>query len=288
MGGFKPIQGDYIEKPTGITAEDLLKWDGSTFARFAKGVDGQYLKTASGALNWAEAAKDLYFYTHGSSFFEKDTITSADEITLTSFNGVKTLETLTLDGSFSSICQNGFGYKISFTDEAKQASTTFTASRRYIHATLDADYTGGTCYTTATNAVPTTSYTPNLEAPKTPTSIIPYNNTVYFNTKTTGATPSTFYSRNRIYTIYKVLPASVFTLSGLTEYSGIRYIELFDAGDGVKLNNDDNLVFTGIAGQPLEINVSTNRYMFGQDIDYDGITSIEIVSGNPLIVFEKA
>jgi hypothetical protein len=71
-------------------------------------------------------------------------------------------------------------------------------------------------------------------------------------------------------------------------FSGIKYIELYDNGDSVVINNDStNLTFTGVAGQPVSLFESTNGTDWDTESDYATVTQVDVVSGNPLIVFEK-
>lgn len=48
---------DVAELPNGMAAGDLLVWTGSSFARLAKGTDGQILTVVNGALAWADPAE---------------------------------------------------------------------------------------------------------------------------------------------------------------------------------------------------------------------------------------
>jgi hypothetical protein len=92
------------------------------------------------------------------------------------------------------------------------------------------------------------------------------------------------------YQSHTPIPSTI-TTAWMATYglSGIKYIELYDNGDSVKINNSTDMIFTGTSGQPTAPYISTNNVTYwDHKNDYADITQVEIVSGNPLIVFEKA
>lgn len=283
--GFQPIQGDYFEKPTGLTAEDLLKWDGSALARLAKGSNGQFLGVnGSGNLAYANAGAELLHFIAGYSCFESIKVTSTSELSGTS-TSYDNIETITLDNALDGKIVSGFGYKVlSCNYEAKKS--TAGSTNLFLTTVAGGDHT--TSLFDPYSSSITTSYT-KFYRPLSATAkslVNAYNTPLYL--KYAVASGHTLYIQNREYHIGRTIPTGVFTLANESTISTIKHISLFDNGDSIKLNNDANFIFTGLSGQPTTPINSTTGYSFGVDIDYDDITQIEIVSGNPLIVFEKA
>jgi len=283
--GFKPIQGDYFEKPTGLTAEDLLKWDGTALARLAKGSNGQFLKTDSGALTWGGVASNLLFYIYDYtainpvSLSTPTTILSDTTEYSTTSDSYSTVKSVTLNSStLGSIYASGRYYSISWETKVKGGLYWNGYSNipffGYVKIDNTAQSQNGSTYTSALVSCP---YTSGILAGSTIN--------IQIKSEVSGYGVATKDNYIKILGYFDKLPSTI-TPSTMSTYglSSVKYIELYDNGDSVKINNDSDLIFTGVSGQPTSVLVSSK----GKVIDYDDITQVDILSGNPLIVFEKA
>lgn len=273
--GFQPIQGDYFEKPTGLTAEDLLKWDGSALARLAKGSNGQFLGVnGSGALAYINAGAELEFIRYGYTpfsfeYLNTEVVNDPTETSTTS-TSLTNYYTLNLNESLNANCVTGYNYSVRIDLEAKHNGAAAANNFSFEGNPTVLQTLNNLTYTPASQVLINLQY-----------------NTNYLQ-QYKASSGYSIYKKNYIITLVgkyiqfpSVIDSSIMTAKS---YAGVRNIELYDSGDSVKINDDSTLIFTGVTGQPTGLNLSSG----GKSINPEDITQIEVVSGNPLIVFEKA
>jgi len=308
--GFQPIQGDYFEKPTGLTAEDLLKWDGSALARLAAGLSGQALTVGAGGLQYSNVGKPLLFYRHnfsaipfsdgvGVTAYSSDTEVSADTAELTLWND-------TLDENIDAKIVSGKRYFIATRAVAKSP----TASTKYVlqNVTQSIYYVGcnetdaGNWYAYAT--VPSPDYaimgltTGRDKTTFTAGTITGYTNPIYgeelklYISATTGTT----YAKNiRVYVRgYALETGKEYSLTNgiLDDFPDfkLKEIYLFNTLDTIQVDGEAVGSIDGDLGTFIPNVVCYPDTNAGKGIvqyEPSEISTLKIVTGNPLIVFEK-
>lgn len=270
--------------------EGTLEWQ-----RLPKGSDGQVLSLASGLPSWSNKTKDLFFARYGytywnvEEFAELDTpkkiIDDVTEYTTVQVSEMEVKSWGTLISLMGNVDYHYINPYISWETELRDSSMgqTATYSLRF-DATSMKQYDVKNMSYTVCGSVAT-----KVGSPTSAT----INKTIKLYGKSTAG-GTTAYSRNNKVWITdgnkcSIVPSTI-TTSWLSTngFSGIKYVELYDNNDSVKFNNDANLIYTGTAGQPVAPTVSSQNIAWDSLTDYEDITQVDIVSGNPLIVFEKA
>lgn len=268
-----------------------LEWQ-----RLGKGTDGQVLTLASGLPSWSNKTKDLFFARYGYTYWDKEVLDTPelviDDATEYSYRSSiigydeRDVKSWKLDSKQDSYLTSGHLYYLVWETELKNTAGNVAGHRAFLGTTTT--YSNWTYYNTTTTSYATFG---------NQTSIIKKNGyaygtalKLYLSDDDYSLNTLTYSRNNKIYvhTQFKAIPVQI-TSAWLSAsgFSGIKYIELYDNGDSVKINNDTDLIFTGVAGQPVGLNKSTANIGFTPE-DYEDITQIEVISGNPLIVFEKA
>lgn len=312
--GFQPIQGDYFEKPTGLTAEDLLKWDGSALTRVAVGATGQGLTVGVHGLHYSDISRGLQTIIYGVPFENKQITYEFTEVSKTFENSVGNyrcynITNIPLTSSIDNFFEAPFNYKLSHKIYSANAGLPYF--KIYGYYTSDTvEMSGGFNYglsegelaiDNATNKKMIGLYGPTYYPKDTPgwysvvanndtyinNSIsIPYGENLGIHATRANSGSNSFYISKINARFSKELP-STFTISSLSNiFSQLHHIILYDNGDSVKLNNDTNYIFTGISGAPTEITGLNSSQ--DEMINIDDINQVEIVSGNPIFIFEKA
>ncbi|NMC75980.1 MAG: hypothetical protein GYA60_01585 [Candidatus Methanofastidiosa archaeon] len=301
--GFKPIQGDYFEKPTGLTAEDLLKWDGSALARVPTGSTGQALIVGGSGLTYGNMGKELIYYRVGYDilpFSDGTTPTIYSDATEYSKNNDSSetnITTFTVNSALNSNIIPGISYAFRFQHKTKASG----GGNSYKVGLKDSTYWYGFANSPFTNqqypnfTTSTTYVTYNVLS--TMSALIaspftwgfkgvPYNTSLSFTWK--GAATYTYYLKDILiklagyvidYGVKYDLTSGV--LNVLSDYQ-LKYVELFDASDSIKIN--DTTTITGNSTSPSPSGQGTYFYDLLVPSEW---SSIEVVSGNPLLVFEK-
>lgn len=324
--GFQPIQGDYFEKPTGLTAEDLLKWDGAALARIAVGTNGQFLGVnGSGALAFANGSPETQTVIYGSPFEVKrlqHTFTSpltrtmpSSGVSGTSGRGFVQVGTLAFNAAVDSFFESGYSYMMGADHNGTDYST---PHRVYGNMSVGSDSSvWAIAYGLADNA----------NIPQEPTGfigigyaktgltfigasntwgniytyggmttgqrlLIPYNGDLQVGVVTYDSS-GTYNIANNVYTaseidlyIGKTLPSS-FTLSSISgKFSTLKNI-ILNPSDSVILNGDStNYTFTNYETLPFTICGLFSTKNYRLDVSE--ITEIQIAAGNPRFEFTKA
>ncbi len=290
--GFDPIldTNDFLRKPTGLTDGDLLYWSSGDLARLPIGSTGQIPQVSGGLPSWANGTKDLFFARYGITAWDIQPyeVFSSPILLSEDTNEYSTTATSsTLQASYGSLLSLGYlqGY-IAWEMEAKRLTATSYVQMRNGSTGSPTTYTYYSSGLTSSYV----TYGSNATILGSPT-LMEYNNnfSLWIYTSPSG----TIYTRNNKLWITEGIACkripTIINSSWLTScnFSAIKSIELFDDGDSIKIDNDANLIFTGSSSQPEHIFLSSAG-VYWDNSDYDGITQVEIISGNPLIVFEKA
>lgn len=295
---------------------DMLYMSESGWERLAKGDNGQVLSLSSGIPSWQDIElPETVDYLHGVNYLpladgKKTLFSQVNETTYTGTSTDQNITTLTLTETLNSKLTSGKSFCLAFRAEAK-------ATASYVYYGLK-NGTIGSAYYAPTNYASPYYYSPAI------TKVNEYNDTGYLTslqylpsqgtTFTITYAPPTYNTSINVY--YKL------TSTSNTLYLKNLYVYLmgyaFSTGtaytltDGV-LDLYDDWKLTGFelydSGDVMEINgITTTAYPFTRTINggYSGtsqsggtpswntyfedmseITSLKIVSGNPLLKFER-
>lgn len=294
------ITNDWAKVAQSWASGDLLFVNDNSgtleWKRLPKGSDGQVLKLSSGIPSWGTDSGNLFFarygYTYITPMTELDTplqiINDATEYTTTGTADTWiSVKTWTLNSSLNAELTPNDRYTLTWETELKISSS---VPYCYAYATLNTSSLGTP---TPTYSEATTSYVTygGISSTVTPYTKFNYGATLALYLKYNGVNRYPYSRNNKVWVTHKAIgvPQTI-TPTWLSEngFSGIKYIELYDSGDTVILNDDSaNMTFTGVSGQPTALFDSTNYTQFSPE-DYEDITKVYVNSGNPLIVFEKA
>jgi len=115
--------------------------------------------------------------------------------------------------------------------------------------------------------------------------IINGSGNLYVGGATRGENTTNMYITGLKGYVGKMLPSTM-TLSNHTdEFSQLNDIILTSASDIVKINNDDDLRFKGIASSMISVTRLSGDYSSDKYIDIEDITQIEVLGGNPIFQF---
>jgi len=222
--------------------------------------------------------EELSFVRYGKDMLDgsKNIFSDLDEVSVVNNATYQTIYTLTINESLDATFQSGGTYLLYFEYKTKGSDTSSQSTRWYNSTTAQTLYevvTSSTSYATKGSFLTPFAYEVN------------YGDTIVFQMHS-QYTNSIVYAKDVFLWYLNKLP-SVITTAIMTAkgFSGVKYIELYDTGDSVKINNSKT--YTGVSGCPTGLCKATDGYTIFNPSDYSSITQIEIVSGNPLIVFKK-
>jgi len=285
------ITNDWAKVAQSWASGDLLFVNDNSgtleWKRLPKGTDGQVLKLASGLPSWAGDGGDLFFARYGYTF-----INIGDQVTLETpdliINDTSVYTSPEASSAVVKTWNSIQSYNSAYTNCRVWATWEFEGKTTDTFCDGSASMWGKTYVVTRSTTYNTfgsnSSYL--VTYPLLGTSQL----ALTLGNNCTGRTCTT--TNNKIwinkYQLGTPLPSQI-TTSWMNKwgFSGVKYIELFDSGDTVKINNDTDMIFTGISGCPTPLYISTTQVKYWDKDDYEDITQVEIVSGNPLIVFEK-
>ncbi|MCC7573158.1 MAG: hypothetical protein KO464_07185 [Candidatus Methanofastidiosum sp.] len=298
--GFDPIldTNDFLRKPTGLTDGDLLYWNSGALNRLPIGSTGQTPQVVGGLPSWANGAKDLFFARYGYTCWNISSIFSE---LATPLQIVDDTNTYSLNSSTAALRANwgnlitlmaNSGADYGYISPYLSWETNLQAGHSTLPVTAMIYYTSSSISSLVHNTTTWTTKGGIATKIGSPTSMSIHDELKLYLQGGSGE----YYSKTKDNKVWitdgyqcSIIPKTI-TSSwlSLNNFSSIKYIEFYDDGDSVKINNDTDLVFTGTNGQPTTLDISSNNIYWDTETDYAGITQVEIVSGNPLIVFEKA
>lgn len=311
--GFQPIQGDYFEKPTGLTAEDLFKWDGSALARLAAGSINQALVVGAGGLQYGNVGQEKIYYRFGLGYLPFPDLTIynlASTATENSYTGSSTYidrHDITLNSTLNSNLVSGKSYAIAFHADIKVSSGSDEVGLRLYDVTNDKSlgptylgysntnqerYLSGCGHTTSTSygrwgGISTTAKPAGTAATEFKGAIYGSQVKLQFRVKSGNTQWIKNSSIDLIGYAFNLTQKYDITNQILDDYPDYKLVgvNLFDSNDSVKI--DDYITVTGITDSEMSnLGYTTNNLI--TPIVTPSISSIAILGGNPLLIFEKA